>query len=41
MGLIGALAIWRLTGNFWGWLALSLPGAALVFYGWYLIFKGE
>jgi membrane-bound ClpP family serine protease len=36
-----SLIIWKFTGNFWGWLALSVPGSALVIYGWYLILKGD
>jgi hypothetical protein len=33
--------MWQLTGSFWGWLALCLPGAVLIFYGWYLIYKDD
>lgn len=36
-----SLIVWKLTGNFWGWLALALPGAFLLFYGWYLIFRKD
>ena len=36
-----SLIIWRLTGIWWAWAILFGPGAALVFYGWYLIIKGE
>ena len=39
IGLFGAIAIWRLTGNFWGWLALALPASAVIFYGWYLALR--
>jgi hypothetical protein len=35
--LILALFIWRITENFWGWLALFLPGAFYVFWGIRLI----
>jgi hypothetical protein len=37
-GLFASLAVWRLTNNWWGWLALALPGGVLVLYGWWLIF---
>jgi hypothetical protein len=36
-----SIILWRLTGSFEGWLVLSLPGSALVFYGWYLILKDK
>ena len=36
-----SLIIWRLTGIWWAWAILFGPGAALVFYGWYLILMGE
>ena len=39
IGLVGALAIWRMTGNFWGWLALAAPGGFLIFYGSYLALR--
>jgi len=31
--LIGALLIWRFTGNFLGWLVLFAPGAYLTMAG--------
>jgi hypothetical protein len=34
-----SFAIWKLTGSFWGWLALFLPGAALVIWGWIVILR--
>jgi hypothetical protein len=36
-----SIVIWRLTGNYWGWLALFLPGAFLTTYGVYLVFREE
>jgi hypothetical protein len=33
MALCLALIMWRLTGSFLGWLALFVPGSALVFAG--------
>jgi hypothetical protein len=36
MALSLSLVMWRLTGNFWGWLALAAPGAGLIFFGWAL-----
>ena len=39
IGLFGAIMIWRLTNNLWGWLALALPGAILIFWGWFLILR--
>jgi membrane-bound ClpP family serine protease len=36
-----SLIMWRYTGNLWGWLALFLPGAVLIFYGWYLSLKED
>ncbi len=37
--LCAALLIWKITGNFWGWLVLALPGAFLVFAGWWKMLK--
>jgi hypothetical protein len=31
-----SLVMWKLTENFWGWLALAAPGALLIFLGWAL-----
>jgi hypothetical protein len=30
-----SLVLWKMTHSFWGWLALALPGAALVLWGWW------
>jgi hypothetical protein len=35
-----SLALWEITHNFWGWLALFAPGSALVLMGWALLLKG-
>jgi hypothetical protein len=43
-GLVAAslsLILWKTTGNVWGWLALFLPGCALILYGWYLLLNGK
>jgi O-antigen ligase len=29
-----SLIVWRLTGSFAGWIALFIPGAILIFWGW-------
>jgi hypothetical protein len=34
-----SLAMWEITHSFWGWLALFVPGSALIFIGWYVILK--
>jgi membrane protein implicated in regulation of membrane protease activity len=39
--LIFSLLIWRITGNFWGWLVLFLPGSYLVFVGCWKVFKSD
>jgi hypothetical protein len=39
IALVLALLLWRLTHSFWGWLALFLPGAALVVWGWIVILR--
>jgi hypothetical protein len=39
--LLLALAIWRTTGSFWGWLVLFLPAAFFIFRGIYLVIKAE
>jgi hypothetical protein len=33
IALAFSLAVWRLTGNFWGWLILFAPGAGLIIAG--------
>lgn len=35
-----SLALWEVTHSFVGWLALFVPGAALVFVGWAAIIRG-
>jgi hypothetical protein len=35
-----SLAIWRLTGNFLGWLVFVVPGGALVVAGFALVILG-
>jgi hypothetical protein len=34
-----ALIVWRVTHSFLGWLVLFLPGAGLVFWGLFLVWK--
>jgi hypothetical protein len=31
-----AFGLWEITHSFWGWLALFIPGSALVLWGCYL-----
>jgi hypothetical protein len=38
LGLFAAIAVWRLTGSFWGWLVVFLPATGLVLLGLYRIF---
>jgi len=37
--LILAMTLWRITGNFWGWLALFIPGAWFVVTGLVELFR--
>jgi hypothetical protein len=39
VALILSLIVWRLTGNFLGWIALFLPGAILIFWGWVIALR--
>ena len=40
--LCAALLIWKITGNFWGWAVLFLPGAYLVALGcWKVLWSRE
>jgi hypothetical protein len=41
MALFAALLIWKLTGNFWGWLILFIPGATLIVVGWIIILRQQ
>jgi hypothetical protein len=41
LALILSVIMWKLTGSFLGWVVFSVPGSALVLYGWYLIIKDE
>jgi hypothetical protein len=34
-----ALVLWKLTGSFVSWLALFLPGAALVIWGFIVMLR--
>jgi len=36
IALAFSLVMWYATESFLGWLALFLPGMALVIYGWYV-----
>jgi hypothetical protein len=41
IALVLALAVWRLTGSFLGWLVLFTPGSLLVIAGVVAILRGE
>ena len=41
LGVILSLIMWRLTGIFWAWAVLFLPGSILIFYGLYLGMKDK
>jgi hypothetical protein len=34
-----SLLAWELTENFYGWAALFIPGAALIFWGWIIALR--
>lgn len=38
-GVLLSLAMWKITDNFWGWLALFTPGSLLILYGGWMIFR--
>ena len=40
-GIILALFLWRATHNWWGWLALWLPGSAFILYGIWKAWKSR
>jgi hypothetical protein len=39
LALALSLIVWRLTGNFYGWAALAIPGAVLIFRGWVIALR--
>ena len=39
--LIASLLIWKITGNYLGWLVLFIPGSVLVFLGIWRLFTDK
>jgi len=39
--LIASLLIWKITGNYWGWGILFLPGSVLVLMGCWKVLKSD
>ena len=39
IALLFSLLVWKLTLNYFGWLALFIPGSVLVLYGVYRVMK--
>lgn len=36
-----SLMVWSITSNVVGWAILAAPGAVLILWGWYLVYKGK
>lgn len=39
VALLLAIAMWRITHNALGWLALFIPGSILILWGWWILLR--
>jgi hypothetical protein len=39
VALAFSLGVWKMTGSFWGWAVLAVPGALLIFAGWIAVLR--